>query len=82
MTYIEAQALAVFGQVLRVHAEVVSGTYKLRQLDQGCGKNEDGSIKFRPLTDEEKLQHGMQTLQAQVHRLADIAEAIGEREGK
>lgn len=71
MKLIEAQTLAVFGQVLRWHAEIVSGAYRQRPIRQGV---EGGG--WRDLTDEEKLTDSMKVLQAHVRRLHDIADTI------
>ena len=76
MKLIEGQIMGIFCQVLYRHAEVVSGAYKLRTTQQGCGKNDDGTIAFRPLTEAELLKDSMQVMQAQIHRLTEFVDAI------
>lgn len=76
MKLIDGQIMGIFCQVLYRHAEVVSGAYKLRKKEQGCGKNDDGTIAFRPLTEAELLEDSMQILQAQIHRLNEFVDAL------
>jgi len=80
ISFTDAQFLGVFCQVLYRHAEIVSGAYRLRQTQQGCEKTEENPEGWRDLTDEEKLAASLQTMQAQIHRLRDLEEYIGNGE--
>ena len=77
MKLIEGQILCIFSQVLCRHAEVVSGAYKLRTTQRGCGKNDDGTIAWRPLTETELLTDSMSVMQRQIEALYEHVEALG-----
>ena len=76
MKRIEGQILGIFSQVLYRHAEIVSGAYKLRKKERGCGKNDDGTTAFRPLTEAEKLEDSMAVMQRQIHALNEHVDAL------
>lgn len=80
MKLIDGQILQAFCQVLYRHAEIVSGAYKYRGLQKGCGKNDDGTIAFRPCTEQEKLEDSMQVMQRQIHRLNECIDYVGEHQ--
>lgn len=80
MKLVEAQLLQNLAWVLRDHAEIVSGAYKLRKTQVGCGTNPDGTFKFRDCTDEEKLQGSMQTLTAHCHWVRECVDHISEHQ--
>lgn len=77
MKLVEAQLLQWLGWVLRDHAEIVSGAYKSRKTEVGCGKNEKGGIKFRPHTEEEKLRNAVSTMEAHLKLVGDCVDYIG-----
>ena len=66
---LQLQILGSQAYITYWNAMVVSGNYKSRKVQRGCGKNEDGSIKFRDLTEEELLQDAMSILHNHVRRL-------------
>ena len=78
MKFVEAQLLQCLAWVLRDHAMIVSGSYKLKKTEVGCGQNEDGGTKFRPCTDEEKLKSAMGTMEAHLKWVGDCVDYIGE----
>jgi len=80
MKYVEAQLLSNMAWVLRDHAAITSGAYKLRTSQVGCGVNDDGTTKFRDHTDEEKLRSAMQTMTAHCHWVRQCMEYIGEHQ--
>jgi hypothetical protein len=80
MKFVEAQLLQCLAWVLRDHAMIVSGAYKLRQTEVGCGKNADGTTKFRPSTDEEKLKSAMSTMTSHCHWVGECVDYIGEHQ--
>jgi hypothetical protein len=82
MKYVEAQLLSNMAWVLRDHAEITSGAYKLRKTQVGCGVNPDQTTKFRDCSDEEKLQSTMHTMTAHCHWVRQCMEYIGEHQDK
>lgn len=80
MKLVEAQMLQWIGWVLRDHAMIVSGAYKQRQTQVGCGKNADGTIRFRPCTDEEKLRDAVGTMENHLKLVGDCVDYIGEHQ--
>lgn len=80
MKLVEAQMLQWLGWVLHDHAMIVSGAYKLKGTEVGCGKNDDGTIKFRPCTEEEKLENAMQTMKAHLKLVGDCVDYIGKHQ--
>lgn len=76
MKLIDGQIMGIFSQVLYRHAEIVSGAYKLRTTEQGCGTNDDGTTVFRSLTEEELLKDSMTVMQRQIHRLNEFVDAL------
>jgi len=76
MTYAEGQ-LAVFqAYLLRDHAEIVSGAYKLRKTKQGCEKTEENPSGWRDLTDEEKLESCLGTMTRRIGFMSETIEYI------
>jgi hypothetical protein len=80
MKFVEAQLLQCLGWALRDHAMIVSGAYKLKKTEVGCGRNEDGTTAFRPCTDDEKLKSAMQTMEAHLRWVGDCVDYIGEHQ--
>ena len=80
MRFVDAQFYGILCQVLYRHAEIISGAYKFRQVQQGCEKTKDNPSGWRDLTDEEKLVSSLQTMQAQIHRLTDLQDYIAAEE--
>lgn len=73
MKFAEAQFWSIYAQVLRCHAEMVSGAFEDRELYRGALT----SPEHRPTTREEKRRHVMAEMRRQVDRLTDQAEYIG-----
>jgi hypothetical protein len=80
LTLVDAQFLHTFARVLSRHAEIVSGAYKLRKIQQGDGTNPDGTIQYRDLTDAEKLADSLAVMKRHVDRLMDLEDYIGEHQ--
>ena len=80
MKFIEAQLLMHLVWTLRDHAEIVSGAYKLRKTQIGCGTNPDGTIEFRDCTEEEKLRDAIGTMTNHCHFVTECADYIGEHQ--
>jgi len=80
MKLVESQMLMQLAWVLRDHAEIVSGAYKFRKTQIGCGVNPDGTTAFRDLTEEEKLQYAMETMTRHCHLVLDCINHIGEHQ--
>lgn len=78
MKFVEAQLLQMLGWVLRDHAMIVSGAYKLKTSEVGCGYNDNGTIKFRPQTEEEKFKSAMDAMEAHLKLVGDCVDCIGE----
>lgn len=76
MKLIDGQMLGVFCQVLYRHAEIVSGAYRLRSVQKGCGSDADGTIVFRPLIESELLEDSMRVMRAQIHRFNEFVDAL------
>jgi hypothetical protein len=74
--YNEAQFLLAMARAAYWTAIVQSGAYRLRQTQVGCGRNEDGSIKFRPKTDDEKLASAVATVERHLAIAAEFAEHL------
>jgi len=74
--YNEAQFLLALARAAYWTAIVQSGAYKLRQTQIGCGRSEDGSIQFRPKTDDEKLASAVATVQRHLEIAAEFAEHL------
>ena len=56
MNYLEGQILVLQARILRDHAHIVSGAYKLDRTDRGCEKSKEHPTGWIPLTEEEQLQ--------------------------
>ena len=89
MKYIHGQILCSVLQVIRCHAEIVSGHYKTRNVSVGVAKEDEAKhsnlidspgkvFKMRPLTDEEKLQTSMDTLSRHIHNVYEMIERLEE----
>lgn len=65
-------------RALRAHAEIVSGAYKLSNKEVGCGRNEDGSIKFRPQTEEELLRDKVAEMNSHIRFAQECSENMEE----
>ena len=74
MKFNEAQFQLFMARAAYWTAIVTSGAYKLSKKQRGCGKNEDGAIKFRDLTDEEKLQDALATAERHIKIASEFAE--------
>jgi hypothetical protein len=59
-------------------ALVQSGAYKMMRTERGCGKNDDGTIKFRPLTNDEKLADAMSTIDRHLEHAQKFSDALDE----
>lgn len=80
MKLVEAQLLQQLAWVLRDHAMIVSGAYKLKTSEVGCGYNDNGTIKFRPQTEEEKFKGAMDVMEAHLKLVGDCVDHIGEHQ--
>ena len=82
MKFVEAQLLSCVAWVLKDHAEIVSGAYRQRKTQVGCGSNPDGTIQWRACTDEEKLEGAMSTMRSHCQWVGDCADKIGEEQAE
>jgi len=76
MRYNEAQFALSLARAAYWTALVTSGAYKLRRTEQGCGTNADGTIQFRPQTDEEKLEGAVATIKRHLEIASEFAETL------
>jgi hypothetical protein len=76
MHYNEAQFLLSMARAAHWTAIVQSGAYKLSKSEVGCGRNADGTLKFRPQTDDEKLEHAIATVRRHIEIAAEFAEHL------
>ena len=76
MKLVEGQIIQWLAYTLRDHAEIVSGAYKLRTTQQGCAKDAEHPDGWRDLTDEEKLRHAMNTLDAHLKWLSESVDHL------
>lgn len=67
-----ANLINSFANLIRAHAELCSGAYKLSKSEVGHGKGEDGVTFFRPMTEEEKFKAKWRELQAHADRIYDV----------
>lgn len=81
MSHTEAQFLLAMGRAAHWTAIVQSGAYKLSKSEVGCGQNADGTIIFRPQTDEEHLVEAVATVRRHLEIAADFAEHLPVDEG-
>lgn len=80
MKYIDAQFAMIQARITYWNALIVSGAYKtVVKTERGRGSNEDGTIRFGPMTDDEKLEHCFGVLKNHLDRLQEFTDAIGER---
>lgn len=72
------QALSSFSQVIRCHAEITSGAYKLRKTQRGTfpKPSSDETIKWRDCTDEEKLQNVFGEMYNHLERIRNLTDSI------
>lgn len=86
-TYAQNQFFAAQMQAMYRHAEIVSGAYKFRNIQRGRENTPeeiaagDTSLKFREMTDDEKLQNSLGIMRRQIDFMRECMEAI-ENEGK
>jgi hypothetical protein len=73
---IQAQIVSTQGYITYWNAMVVSGGYKQRKTTVGYGSNEDRTMKFRDMTDEEKLEDTLATLLRHVKRVWELTDAL------
>jgi len=81
MKIAEGQLVVLALRAMYQHAEVVSGAYKLRQVERGVSKEDIGKyreaglliessvgtgIAFRRMTDEEKLEDSLDIMQRHI----------------
>ena len=76
MKYNEAQFLLFMARAAHWTAIVHSGAYKLLQPQVGCGRNADGSLEFRPKTEDEKLSDAIATVERHLRIAAEFAEHL------
>lgn len=76
MKYVEGQIVMWIAYLLRDHAEIVSGAYKLRKTERGCEKTPEHPTGWRPLTDEEKLEDVMGTMTRRCEFIAECIEHL------
>ena len=74
MKYNEAQFHLFMARAAYWTSIVQSGAYKLHKSEVGCGRNDDGTIKFRPQTDEEKLAAAVATIERHIRIASEFAE--------
>lgn len=79
MRYVDAQFMLRLQRVQYWSALITSGAYKQLTTQQGTDeKSADGTIVFRDLTDDEKLQHALATMKRHIEIADDTAETIAE----
>jgi hypothetical protein len=61
-------------------AVVTTGYYKFSKSERPEGQNPDGSFKWRPSTEDEKLRDAMGSLHAHVDRIQDLTDLLIEEE--
>ena len=71
MKYLEGQIISRFGQLLRAHAETVTGAYKQKRTQQMV---EGGG--FRDLTEEEKLRDMIAQMGQHNDLLRELCDAL------
>lgn len=76
MHYNEAQFLMAMARAAYWTAIVTSGGYKLHRTEVGCGRNADGTIQFRPQTDEENLKDALGTIRQHLETASKFAETL------
>lgn len=76
MKFNEAQFLLSMARAAQWTAIVQSGAYKLSKTEMGCGTNPDGTFKFRPMTDDEKLEQALGTVKRHLEIAAEFAQAL------
>ncbi len=74
--YQERQFQLFLARAARWTAVINSGAYKFSKTERGCGKNENGTIQFRPLTDDEKLEDALATLDRHLYHAQTFLDAI------
>lgn len=76
---LQAQITATQAYLMEWHAVVVSGAYKQRNL-QKIASEDPEPIIWRRATDEEKLAHAVQALQAHAKRIGELTDLLLEEE--
>ncbi len=82
LQFMQNQFICTQMWVMYWNAMIVSGGYKLTTRARGRKNtpeeiaNGDTGLKFRPLTDEEKLEEALGTLQRQINHMHELNEAI------
>ncbi len=76
MNHDEAQFLLAMGRAALWTAITQSGGYKLSAAEVGCGQRADGTIIFRPQTDDEKLKEAMNTARRHLEIAAEFAQGL------
>ena len=72
----EAQFLLALARAAHWTAIVQSGAYKLSKSEVGCGRNDDGTFKFRSQTDDEKLSGAVATVQRHLEIASEFAQGL------
>lgn len=72
----EAQFLLAMARAAFWTTIVQSGGYRLSKSEIGCGQNPDGTLKFRPQTDDEKLAEALSTVRRHLEIAAEYAEHL------
>jgi len=75
-THNETQFLLAMARAALWTATVQSGAYKLSRTEISCGRNADGTIKFRTQTDDEKLLGAVATAWRHLAIAAEFAEHL------
>ena len=75
--YCEMQFQMALTRANHWNALISSGAYRLSKTQRGCGKNPDGTIAFRDMTDDEKLESAIATANAHMRFAQECLEAFG-----
>jgi hypothetical protein len=74
--YLKLQMQMLQARVLFWHSMIVSGAYKLRDIQKGVGSDKYGMTIFGDMTDEEKLQDSRQIMQSHINHMQECLDAI------
>lgn len=81
MKHIDCQFHLALARAQWWHAQIVSGAYKARRIQQGTNETTpDGRIVFRDLTDEEKLADAVATMNRHISIAQEMADAMAAQE--
>jgi hypothetical protein len=72
----EAQFLLALARAAHWTAIIQSGAYKLSKSEVSCGRNDDGTFKFRPQTDDEKLSGAVATVRRHLEIASEFAQGL------